>query len=155
MEWNDFSKTVSVYCNDKAADIDNDDRTTVLRMIERGNATEKKQARCTIAIRLIVGEYSDSPLASKGFELPTNAAATVENAFATINGLASVFDSDPVIQALLLPHGRSKASHYDGASWTEVMTGHMFDTARTLYESKTWDGSLKSLIATVQTGGQS
>tara|TARA_R100000152_G_C6773579_1_gene200970 strand:- start:613 stop:1080 length:468 start_codon:yes stop_codon:yes gene_type:complete len=154
MDWNEFSGLVTTYANDKKSEIDTDDKTTVLRMIERGNANEKKQARCTTAIRLILGDYSDSPTNQRGFSLPDAASAVIKGAIEAVESMAATFDSDPVIQALLLPHGRSKASHYeDGAAWASVLVGHMNDTARSLFEDKTWDGSEKSLVATIVTEG--
>tara|TARA_R100000995_G_C3484386_1_gene126253 strand:- start:2893 stop:3363 length:471 start_codon:yes stop_codon:yes gene_type:complete len=149
MEWQEFTGMVTTYANDKKSEIDSEDKTSVLRLIERGNANEKKQARCTTAIRLIIGDYSDSPTNSRGFSLPDDAQAVVQSAYDAIAGLASVYNENPVIAALLLPHGRSTATHLDGETWANRMVSHMEDTARSLYESKTWDGSEKSLVATV------
>jgi hypothetical protein len=149
MEWKEFTGMVTTYANDKKSEIDTEDSTSVLRLIERGNANEKKQARCTTAIRLIIGDYADSPTNSRGFSLPDDAQAVVQPAYDAITGLASVYDSNPVIAALLLPHGRSNATHLDGDTWASRMVGHMEETAQELFKSKTWDGSEKSLVATV------
>tara|TARA_R110002012_G_scaffold289807_1_gene483127 strand:- start:898 stop:1365 length:468 start_codon:yes stop_codon:yes gene_type:complete len=149
MEWKEFTGMVTTYANDKKSEIDSEDTTSVLRLIERGNANEKKQARCTTAIRLIIGDYPDAPTNSRGFTLPDDAQAVVQSAYDDIAGLASVYDANPVIAALLLPHGRSNATHLDGETWANRMVGHMVDTAQELYKSKSWDGSEKSLVATV------
>ena len=110
--WTEFSAEATEFV--KSGAVDDDDKSVVLRMIEKGNANVKRQSRCTATVRTILMDIAGSPFA-RGSGLSGPASETVASVEKMLTAIAKAFDNGgAAMQGLLLPHGRSVIKDEDG-----------------------------------------
>ena len=150
MEWKEFSGTTLAWLkNDKT--VDEADASTISRMIEKGNANPTRQVRISTTIREIARDYATAPYGQRGYTLPTEAQTIVNDVTAIVNEMATLFDNGgDAMRALLLPNQRSKVKHFpNGDAWASSVLKNVNGVAVKLSKDGTWDGSMKSLSATI------
>jgi hypothetical protein len=146
--WNEFSTTVLDYA--KQGTMDEVDTSYVRKQIEKGTANPNRQSRISTAIRETVRDYNDSPFANRGFSLPSDAQGVVDDAIAAVTAMGEAFGSSKALQALWIPHGKCKFSHFtDGAHWASYHADKIQSEAESLYKSETFTGTVKSLTDTI------
>ena len=138
--WTEFSKTMNDFAN--KGTMDEVDAEYVKRQIAKGTDNPERQSRIATAVRETVRDYDDSPVNSRGFSLPTVAQAVV--------AMGQAFDSAPSVRALWIPHGKCKFDHFEnGEHWATYHSEKIQETAEAMYKAGDWDGSEKSLLATI------
>lgn len=152
MEWKEFATTATDFAEN--GDVDEHDGMSIHKMIEKGNATPKRQRAITSAIREILRDYDGSPFGSRSPLTPAG-QATVAAAVAAIAAMATIFDEGgDTLRGLLVPHGRSKnadgtkqTAYANGADLVETLETQINTKAVALTKTTDWDGTSDGLTA--------
>mgnify|MGYP001166659107 FL=1 len=146
--WTEFSKTMNDFAN--LGTMDEVDAEYVKRQIAKGTDNPDRQSRIATAVRETVRDYPDSPVNSRGFSLPAAAQAVVDLAIAAVVAMGQAFDSSSTVRALWIPHGKCKFDHFEnGEHWATYHSEKIQEAAEAMYKADEWDGSEKSLLATI------
>ena len=142
--WNAFKSDVEGFLS--GGSVSKVDASTVSSLIAKGDSNTKQQTKVTSAIKLMLEDYADSPVNGRAPALTGDAASTFADAAIALEAASAAFDSDPTIRGLLLPHGRSKESHFaDGSAWVAFLVAGMRRNAISAVKDG-WDGSADSIV---------
>ena len=135
--------------------VDDGTANTLGYLVELGNNCSVEDRPGVVnSIKALCKSKPGSPFGRRGKPpaLPPGALAVSDEVGAIIgNGAEEFFNSHPVIQAVLLRHGRSKGSRFylDGAAYGSQLASAAQGVLKAGFKDNTWDGSMDGLLNTI------
>ncbi len=140
--WNEFKTTVTNFL----PSVDSAEASTVEALLIKGDNNASAQTKVTSAIKLMLEDYDGCPIVGRRQAISGSALVTFNEAVSTISAFADIFDSNPSLRGLLLPHGRSQESVFeDGEAFVSFLRAQMRRNAVSAAKAG-WDGSADSIV---------
>ena len=119
---------------------------SVSKMLAKGEQDAKRQTKFSSAIKSILEDVEGAPI-GRSAAITGVAATTLFNATKAIEGFATIFDSEPALQGLLLPHGRSAEVVFEnGNDFVTHLSEQMKRNAVKSHKAG-WNGEATSLVS--------
>ena len=147
--WNEFSTTVNSFL--EGGSVDKMTASTCRTLLGKGDNNVTAQTKVSSAIKTMLEDFDGAPV-GRASALTGDALTSFTSASKEIAAIASIFDADPTIRGLVLPHGRSKEAVFaDGNAWVAFLVASMRRNAISAAKSG-WDGSPDTLVAHLSEG---
>ena len=127
-------------------------RQVIQFQLNFGNENPAQQERVWDSIKSMIRGLDGSPVRrGKKSNLPASVNVAVDQACAEVASLhANLFDSNPLLQAVLLKHGKAGGGSYDsGASYGKAVSKKTRTLLKKMYAEDSWNGEYSGLTATV------
>ena len=118
--------------------------------INFGNENGEQQERVWDSIKSMIRGLDGSPVRrGKKSNLPASVNVAIDNIVGDVASIhANLFDSNPLLQAVLLKHGKSGGGAYDsGAAYGAAMGKKTRTLLKKMYDEGTWNGETSGLSA--------
>jgi len=146
--WEDTKKKVeTMIAADDRGSLDEGLKVVAVQLIATGDSKPEMQEQMTKTLKEALRGCHGYPWRRGGGGILSAAALSTVDAIVSDveTAFAEAFDSCVGVQALLLPHGKSKNTHFaSGADYASTLTKTIRKNATTLYKAG-WDGSLDGL----------
>ena len=127
-------------------------RQVIQFQVNFGNENEQQQERVWDSIKSMIRGLDGSPVRrGKKSNLPASVNVAVDGIVSEVANLhANLFDSNPLLQAVLLKHGKSGGGAYsNGAAYGAAMGKKTRTLLKKMYGEGTWNGETSGLTASV------
>ena len=119
---------------------------SVSKMLAKGENDVTRQTKFSGAIKSILEDVQGAPI-GRSPAITGVAATTLFDATDAIKVFATVFDMNPALKGLLLPHGRSAEVVFEnGDAFVTFLTEQMKRNAVKSFKAG-WDGEATSLVS--------
>jgi len=135
--------------------VDDGTANTLGYLVELGNNCSNEDRPGVVnSIKALCKSKPGSPFGRRGKPpaLPPGALAVSDEVGAIVaNEAEAFFNSNAVIQAVVLKHGRSKGSRYylDGAAYGAQVASTALGVLKTGFKDESWDGTMDGLLNTI------
>lgn len=141
--WNEFKTTVTAFL----PSVEKSEASTVEALLIKGDNNASAQTKVTSAIKLMLEDYDNCPIVGRRQAISGIALTTFNEAVGSISAFADIFDSNPALRGLLLPHGRSPEKVFEnGEAFVSFLRAQMRRNAVSAVKGG-WDGSADSIVA--------
>ncbi len=146
--WNEWKEEITTFMDN--GNVEDWMVTSVSTMLTKGDNDASRQTKFSSAIKSILEDVEGAPIGRRSSALNTVASATLAVAQNDVSAFAAIFDSNPAIQGLLLPHGRSEEVVFEnGKAFADYLQTQMKRNAISATK-KGWDGEATSLVGFLQ-----
>tara|TARA_R100000742_G_C4244094_1_gene63270 strand:- start:334 stop:801 length:468 start_codon:yes stop_codon:yes gene_type:complete len=146
--WNEWKNEITTFMDNGA--VEDWMITSVSTMLTKGDNDASRQTKFSSAIKSILEDVEGAPIGRRSSALNSIASATLAVATSDIKAFAEIFDNNPALQGLLLPHGRSEEVVFaDGAAFVSHLSEQMKRNAVKSHKAG-WDGEATSLVGFLQ-----
>ena len=127
-------------------------RQVIQFQLNFGNENPAQQERVWDSIKSMIRGLDGSPVRrGKKSNLPASVNVAVDQICNEVGTLhANLFDSNPLLQAVLLKHGKAGGGSYDsGTSYGKAVSKKTRTLLKKMYAEDSWNGEYASLSASV------
>jgi hypothetical protein len=127
-------------------------RQVIQFQLNFGNENTAQQERVWDSIKSMIRGMEGSPVRrGKKSNLPASVNVAVDQICNEVAGLhANLFDSNPLLQAVLLKHGKAGGGAYDnGAAYGKAVSKKTRTLLKKMYAEESWNGAYSGLSASV------
>jgi hypothetical protein len=131
-------------------------RQVIQFQVNFGNENAEQQDRVWDSIKSMIRGLDGSPVRrGKKSNLPASVNVAIDNLVGEVSSIhANLFDSNPLLQAVLLKHGKSGGGAYsDGAAYGAAMGKKTRTLLKKMYAGDdsvpSWDGTTGGITASV------
>jgi len=148
--WQARTEEVSEFIGTEGFDVQL--RQVIQFQINFGNENNGQQERVWDSIKSMIRGLDGSPVRrGKKSNLPASVNVAVDNIVGDVATIhANLFDSNPLLQAVLLKHGKSGGGAYSsGAAYGAAMGKKTRTLLKKMYAEGAWNGEVSGLTASV------
>lgn len=142
--WNEWKDEITTFM--ETGTVEDWMVTSVNTMLNKGDNDATRQTKFSSAIKSILEDVQGAPVGRRSSAITGVASSTLADAQNAIKAFGVIFDENPALAGLLLPHGRSEEIVFaDGAAFVSHLSEQMKRNAVKSHKAG-WDGEATSLV---------